>query len=372
MTQIDIVDLNKAYGDVQVLQDITVSVGDGEFVVLVGPSGCGKSTLLRIIAGLETISGGVVAYDGHVVNGLPPQQRNVAMVFQNYALYPHMTVFDNMAFGLRRQGLDKAAITARVTAAAQTLGLTPFLKRRPRALSGGQRQRVAMGRAIVREPVAFLFDEPLSNLDAKLRVQMRSEIRRLQKQLRATAVYVTHDQIEAMTMGDRIVVMNHGRIEQIGAPLALYQQPANRFVAGFIGSPPMNFLPVTVDGGALVLEDGQRLRPAARGLPADWQGRRLIAGLRPEQLMAHPDRNGLPTLSLTGRVAQFDHLGQETEVFLSLGAGEITARLDEVLVPAEGQPLEVRLRERDLHLFDGETEQRLVWDTPARASLAAV
>ena len=242
MAEVTIREIRKSYGAVEVLHGIDVDIADGEFVVLVGPSGCGKSTLLRMIAGLEAITSGTIQLGSRVVNSLPPAERDIAMVFQNYALYPHKTVAANMAFSLRMRGMDKAEIKSRVDNAAGILGLEPYLARYPRALSGGQRQRVAMGRAIVRDPQVFLFDEPLSNLDAKLRVQMRSEIRALHQRLRTTMVYVTHDQVEAMTMADKIVVMQDGYIEQIGSPLELYDYPANKFVAGFIGSPSMNLI----------------------------------------------------------------------------------------------------------------------------------
>src|SRR5205809_2125581 len=263
MASVAIRDVHKAFGATRVIQGVNITIGDGEFVVLVGPSGCGKSTLLRMIAGLENITGGEIRIGDRVVNNVPPKERDIAMVFQNYALYPHMTVADNMGFSLKLRGAPKAEIDQRVNRAAAILGLKPLLLRYPRQLSGGQRQRVAMGRAIVRDPQVFLFDEPLSNLDAKLRVAMRSEIKELHQRLKTTSIYVTHDQIEAMTMGDQIVVMRDGRIEQTGSPLELYDQPANQFVAGFIGSPAMNFLPGVVrrsNGASFVeLKDGTQL-----------------------------------------------------------------------------------------------------------------
>src|ERR1700756_3720705 len=256
MASVEIRDVRKVFGAVEVLHGVSVEIKDGEFVILVGPSGCGKSTLLRMIAGLENISAGEIAIGDRVVNNVAPKERDIAMVFQNYALYPHMTVRDNMAFSLSLAKVPKAAIDQQVTRAAQILGLTPYLNRYPRQLSGGQRQRVAMGRAIVRDPQVFLFDEPLSNLDAKLRVQMRTEIKALHQRLKTTTIYVTHDQIEAMTMADKIVVMNGGNIEQIGKPLELYDNPVNLFVAGFIGSPAMNMLKGTITGGVMRTEDG--------------------------------------------------------------------------------------------------------------------
>src|SRR3954462_13275115 len=263
MASVGIRDVKKAFGATQVIHGVNISIADGEFVVLVGPSGCGKSTLLRMIAGLENITGGEIRIGERVVNNVPPKERDIAMVFQNYALYPHMTVAANMGFSLRLRGAPKEEIDTRVNRAAEILGLTPLLERFPRQLSGGQRQRVAMGRAIVRDPPGFLFDEPLSNLDAKLRVQMRTEIKALHQRLGTTTVYVTHDQIEAMTMADKIVVMHDGIVEQMGAPLELYDRPANLFVAGFIGSPAMNVLEGRIEGNGFAL--GNILLPVGRG-----------------------------------------------------------------------------------------------------------
>ncbi|MBB2836771.1 UNVERIFIED_ORG: multiple sugar transport system ATP-binding protein [Rhizobium etli] len=274
MASVSLHDVSKAYGAVDVIHGISLHIEDGEFVALVGPSGCGKSTLLRMIAGLEEITDGEIAIGGNVVNGMTPRERNIAMVFQSYALYPHMTVAENMGFNLKLAGVQKPEIEARVAEAARMLDLAQLLDRKPAQLSGGQRQRVAMGRAIVRNPAVFLFDEPLSNLDAKLRVQMRSEIKTLHQKVKTTSIYVTHDQIEAMTLADRIVVLNQGRVEQSGTPLELYKKPANLFVAAFIGSPAMNMLDGTVDGEngapAARLEDGTRsaLRPTAGSDPA--------------------------------------------------------------------------------------------------------
>ncbi|MFL5195687.1 MAG: ABC transporter ATP-binding protein, partial [Microvirga sp.] len=250
MASVSLRQVTKSFGALEVLQPLSLDIPHGEFVVLVGPSGCGKSTLLRMIAGLEDVSGGTIAIDGRIVNEIEPKDRDIAMVFQDYALYPHMTVYENMAFGLIYRGTPKADIRARVEAAAETLDIAAYLKRRPRQLSGGQRQRVAVGRAIVRHPQVFLFDEPLSNLDAKLRVQMRVELKKLHTRLGTTAIYVTHDQVEAMTLGDRVVVMKDGWVQQVGEPLELYNEPANKFVAGFIGSPAMNFATVTLTNGA--------------------------------------------------------------------------------------------------------------------------
>src|SRR5579883_1605135 len=319
MAAVEIRDVKKSFGPVDVIHGIDIDIGDEEFVVLVGPSGCGKSTLLRMIAGLEHISGGEIAIGGRVVNDLPPKERDIAMVFQNYALYPHMTVRDNMAFSLKLRKADKPTIEARVRQAAEILGLNPFLDRYPRQLSGGQRQRVAMGRAIVRDPQVFLFDEPLSNLDAKLRVQMRTEIKALHQRLRTTSVYVTHDQVEAMTMADRIVVMHDGRVEQIGTPLELYDNPANQFVAGFIGSPAMNFL-----NGRLAREGRERWVAAGDGtrLPAPAIGRagqKVVYGLRPEHIeIAVDGAAGVPAV-----VEVVEPTGADTYVYASLAGTQV-------------------------------------------------
>src|SRR6188474_895821 len=290
MASVGIRDVRKAFGATQVIHGVDISINDGEFVVLVGPSGCGKSTLLRMIAGLENITGGEIRIGERVVNNVPPKERDIAMVFQNYALYPHMTVAANMGFSLRLRGADKSEIDSRVHRAAEILGLMPLLERFPRQLSGGQRQRVAMGRAIVRDPQVFLFDEPLSNLDAKLRVAMRTEIKELHQRLKTTTVYVTHDQIEAMTMADKIVVMHDGHVEQIDAPLELYDRPANRFVAGFIGSPAMNFLRGTVRAnGKLEFEGPGGVRLPLSVAPQGSDGRSAIYGVRPEHFMLGDD-----------------------------------------------------------------------------------
>ncbi|WP_129142002.1 sn-glycerol-3-phosphate import ATP-binding protein UgpC [Modicisalibacter coralii] len=339
------------------LHGIDLAVEDGELVVIVGPSGCGKSTLLRTLAGLESITAGELAINARRVNDLEPAERDIAMVFQNYALYPHMSVYDNMAYGLKNRGVAKADIRRRVNATAELLDLGALLDRRPRQLSGGQRQRVAMGRAIVREPQVFLFDEPLSNLDAKLRVQMRLEIRRLQKRLGVTAVYVTHDQTEAMTLADRLVVMNAGRVEQCGTPMALYDRPATRFVAGFIGSPAMNFLPVTVRGERLELPDGGEL-DLATGLD---DGAELTLGVRPEHLTTLPDGAAMPAsaVALDTRVELIEPLGADTLAYTRLaGLDEpVVARLDGEHAVAEGQTLRLVLTGERLHLFDAEGQR---------------
>ncbi|MXN67445.1 sn-glycerol-3-phosphate ABC transporter ATP-binding protein UgpC [Stappia sp. GBMRC 2046] len=353
MAEVTIRDVRKSYGAVEVLHGVGVDIEDGEFVVLVGPSGCGKSTLLRMIAGLEAISSGTIAIGERVVNNLPPSQRDIAMVFQNYALYPHKTVASNMAFALRMRGMEKSEIKARVGRAAEILGLTPYLDRYPRALSGGQRQRVAMGRAIVRDPQVFLFDEPLSNLDAKLRVQMRTEIRELHQRLKTTTVYVTHDQIEAMTMADKIVVMQNGHIEQIGSPLELYDRPANTFVASFIGSPSMNML----DGVLRRNGDGWTADVNGTSLPITAgegveEGRQVTVGIRPEKL-------SLADSGLEGKVSVVEPTGAETHVVVETGGGEIVAVFRERHQLRPGQPLHFMAAPDAIHLFDRATSARI-------------
>ena len=345
----------KRYGDTQVVHGVDLDIADGEFVVLVGPSGCGKTTLMRMIAGLEDISGGDLTIGGTRANGLPPQQRNVSMVFQSYALYPHLSVYENIAFGPRIRKEREGAFKPRIEAAAKMLNLSGYLGRLPRALSGGQRQRVAMGRAIVREPSLFLFDEPLSNLDAKLRVQMRTEIKALHQRLRNTVVYVTHDQIEAMTMADRIVVMNAGRIEQIGRPLDLYDKPANLFVASFLGSPAMNFAAGTVvsdaRGAALVLEDGTRLALPAVLAARVQTGARVTLGIRPEHIAATGD--------VPFQVDVIEPTGAETHLYGKIGASNWCVTTHTRMQVEPGQRMMLGLPEAHLHLFDTESGQRL-------------
>jgi multiple sugar transport system ATP-binding protein len=326
MAQLQLTNLSKTYGDTQVLKGVDLSVDHGELVVLVGPSGCGKSTLLRMLCGLEDISAGELRIDGELVNDLPPAKRGIAMVFQSYALYPHMSVYKNMAFGLKLHGADRAECARRIDAAAKALHIDHLLKRLPRELSGGQRQRVAIGRAIVRNPRLFLFDEPLSNLDAALRVKTRIELARLHKELGATMVYVTHDQTEAMTLGDRIVVMHEGRVQQAGSPLELYQQPANRFVATFIGSPTMNLLPARVtafrdDGVELVLASGQ---PVFATVRADGmkEGQEVEIGIRAEHFTAVPDASVVEGTLLHGTVTLVEQLGESHLVYLRTTAGQ--------------------------------------------------
>jgi multiple sugar transport system ATP-binding protein len=350
MAGVTIRDLKKFYGGVQVVHGLALDIADGEFVVLVGPSGCGKSTLLRMIAGLEEISSGDIHIGERRVNNLPPSERDIAMVFQNYALYPHKTVGANMGFALKMRGMDKAVIAEKVKRAAEILGLTPYLDRYPRALSGGQRQRVAMGRAIVRDPQVFLFDEPLSNLDAKLRVQMRTEIRELHLRLKTTTVYVTHDQIEAMTMADKIVVMQGGRIEQVGAPLELYDRPVNTFVAGFIGSPAMNMLPGEVKRGAVVLEDGTAL-PLPPGL-AVAEGREVTYGVRPEHL-------AVGDAGISGTVAVVEPTGSETHVVLRAGGRDVVAMFRDRVPFRPGDALTFAPDAGKVHLFDKAHGMRL-------------
>src|SRR5271165_4770453 len=354
MANVSIRDVRKRFGSTEVLHGVSVEIDDGAFVILVGPSGCGKSTLLRMIAGLENISDGEIAIGGRVVNDVAPKERDIAMVFQNYALYPHMTVRDNMAFALSLAKVPKGMIEQQVARAAQILGLTPYLNRYPRQLSGGQRQRVAMGRAIVRDPQVFLFDEPLSNLDAKLRVQMRAEIKELHQRLKTTTVYVTHDQIEAMTMADRIVVLRDGVVEQIGTPLELYDRPANLFVAGFIGSPSMNFLKGTIrfNGSPAFVIDGGVSLPLASA-PAGSDGRPAIYGIRPEHLVLSG------TDGMLAEVSVLEPTGQETQVFAKVGTHKIVAVFRQRLSAKPGETLPMMPEVRLAHLFDEKTGARI-------------
>jgi multiple sugar transport system ATP-binding protein len=355
MASVEIRGVRKVFGPVPVIHGIDIDIADEEFVVLVGPSGCGKSTLLRMIAGLEQITGGEISIGGRVVNQLPPKERDIAMVFQNYALYPHMTVRDNMAFSLKLRKADQATIDARVQQAADILGLGPFLARYPRQLSGGQRQRVAMGRAIVRDPQVFLFDEPLSNLDAKLRVQMRTEIKALHQRLRTTSVYVTHDQVEAMTMADRIVVMHDGRVEQIGTPLELYDNPVNLFVAGFIGSPAMNFIngSLTRAQGKAWVETPQGVRLPAPSNAAGGDGQKVVYGFRPEHLALAGD-GGVPAV-----VQVVEPTGADTFVYAELAGVQICAVFTERHDFRAGQTIRLQPRLEVVHLFDAESGRKL-------------
>jgi multiple sugar transport system ATP-binding protein len=352
MASVAVHDIRKAFGATQVIHGVDIRIGDGEFVVLVGPSGCGKSTLLRMIAGLENITSGEIRIGERVVNNLPPKERDVAMVFQNYALYPHMTVAANMGFSLRLRGAPKVEIETRVQRAADILGLGPYLQRFPRQLSGGQRQRVAMGRAIVRDPQVFLFDEPLSNLDAKLRVQMRTEIKELHQRLKTTTIYVTHDQIEAMTMADKIVVMHDGLVEQIGAPLELYDRPDNLFVAGFIGSPAMNFIKGAIRvNGTATLESGDLRLPVGE-LPASTNGRPAVYGIRPEHMLLADD-------GVEARVQVVEPTGSEIQVVAKLGEQDVIAVFRERHQFKPGDKIRLKPDPRLVHLFDEASGQRL-------------
>ncbi|MCF3641265.1 sn-glycerol-3-phosphate ABC transporter ATP-binding protein UgpC [Rhizobium sp. TRM95111] len=359
MTAIALRQIRKTYGSLQVIHDLDIDIASGEFLVLVGPSGCGKSTLLRMIAGLEEISGGVLDIGGRVVNALPPSDRDIAMVFQDYALYPHMSVRENMAFGLKMRGTDGATIERRVTKAAEILKIQSFLERRPAQLSGGQRQRVAMGRAIVREPSAFLFDEPLSNLDAALRVEMRLEIAKLHNRMKATTVYVTHDQVEAMTLADRIVVLNAGRIEQIGPPLELYHHPASLFVARFIGSPTMNTMEVVLAGGdagrVTLSRNGRALPGAGCTLSTPATGAATL-GVRPEDLEGCAPEEAW----FSGQLAVVERLGSQTFGYVEIGESRmLTVEFPQDAGIRVGDEIHVRGRAETLHLFDDATGLRL-------------
>jgi multiple sugar transport system ATP-binding protein len=349
-------DVRKAFGAMQVIHGVDITIDDGQFVVLVGPSGCGKSTLLRMIAGLENITAGEIRIGERVVNNVPPKERDVAMVFQNYALYPHMTVADNMSFSMRLRGAPAAEVEARVKRAAAILGLDGLLGRYPRQLSGGQRQRVAMGRAIVRDPQVFLFDEPLSNLDAKLRVQMRTEIKELHQRLKTTTVYVTHDQIEAMTMADKIVVMHDGLVEQIGAPLDLYDKPDNLFVAGFIGSPAMNFLRGAVRANGAAQFEGPAGLCVPLAAPSAWDGRTVICGVRPEHLALVPSgtQDGVEAA-----IQVVEPTGSEIQVVAQLGDDEVIALFRERHQFKPGDKIRLRPEPGLVHVFDAETGKRL-------------
>jgi multiple sugar transport system ATP-binding protein len=353
MASVDVIDVRKAYGNQEVIHGVSIGISDGEFVILVGPSGCGKSTLLRMIAGLEPITTGDIRIGEKVVNDLPPKDRDIAMVFQSYALYPHKTVAENMGFALKMRRAPKSEIEARVKRAAEILDLVPYLGRYPRQLSGGQRQRVAMGRAIVRDPAVFLFDEPLSNLDAKLRVAMRAEIKELHQRLKTTTVYVTHDQVEAMTMADRIVVMHDGIVEQSGSPLELYDRPANIFVAGFIGSPAMNLLKgrIKMNGKASFLTDDGVDLPLIDA-PRDSDGRPAIYGIRPEHF-------SLGGQSMKAEVSVIEPTGSETQVFAKVGGQKIVGVFRERISARPGEDLPMAPDPKSVHLFDKETGLRL-------------
>ena len=350
MTGVSIRNVKKNYGDVKVIHDLSVDILEGEFLVFVGPSGCGKSTLLRMIAGLESFESGEIHINGKLVNNLHPSQRDIAMVFQEYALYPHMSVRKNMGFGLKMRGHSAEEIEKRIQGAASILQINPLLERKPRELSGGQRQRVAMGRAIVRNPQVFLFDEPLSNLDAKLRVDMRSEIKALHQRLKTTSVYVTHDQVEAMTMADRIVVLNKGHIEQVGTPRALYHMPVSRFVAGFLGSPPMNFLPVKLEHGRIDLLNGK-----TTGSSGDWSGQAEL-GIRPEKITVTSEPSGG---LIEGAVSLIEPLGADTLLTVERPDMKVIVRVVGDSPLALGAQVGLRWHEDDQHLFDSSTGQSM-------------
>jgi multiple sugar transport system ATP-binding protein len=357
MATVNLNDVRKDFGDLTVIERLSLDIQDQEFMVLVGPSGCGKSTALRMIAGLEEITDGEISIGDRVVNELPPKERDIAMVFQSYALYPHMTVRENLEFGLRLRKMAQAEIDERVNKAADILGITDLLDRKPKQMSGGQRQRVAVGRAIVRNPSVFLFDEPLSNLDAKLRVQMRAEISKLQKRLKTTTVYVTHDQVEAMTMGDRIAILKDGDLHQVGTPLEVYEKPANTFVASFIGTPPMNLLDCAVSRSRLVGEGFSLPVPARYGELAE--GRKLVVGIRPESLSAAGEASE-PTSPIAVEVEVVEPLGHENIVHARVGDEFVTATLDPQSSPAVGEAVELAVLVDSIHLFDAETSNSLV------------
>ena len=375
MAQVTLNKVVKKFAELEVVHGIDLDIADQEFVVLVGPSGCGKSTTLRMIAGFEETSGGDIVIGGQIVNDLPPKDRDIAMVFQNYALYPHMTVFENMSFGLRLKKFPKAEIKQRVERAARILDITELLDRRPRQLSGGQRQRVAMGRAIVRNPKVFLFDEPLSNLDAKLRVQMRTEIKKVHQQVRTTTVYVTHDQVEAMTLADRVVVMNGGRIEQIGSPHELYHNPKTRFVAGFIGSPAMNFIPCRLAeaSGALTVRVGGGLSlpvPAERAAAYRTHTERaMILGMRPEHITE--TRAYGAGAQFTVPVDVVEPMGMETMIYFNIEGVEVCARVSPEAAMAPGERMPLMADMRHMHLIDPESDRVIEAPAVARANGAA-
>jgi sn-glycerol 3-phosphate transport system ATP-binding protein len=356
MADVSIRNVTKSFGKSEVIHGISCDIRDGEFIVILGPSGCGKSTLLRLVAGLEEITTGEISIAGRVVNRLEPADRDIAMVFQNYALYPHMTVYKNMAYGLKMRRMPKDEIDQRVRNAAKILELSALLDRKPRQLSGGQRQRVAMGRCIVREPKVFLFDEPLSNLDAKLRVQMRLEIRKLHEDLKITSIYVTHDQVEAMTLGDRLVVMDNGYAAQVGSPLEIYERPATMFVAGFIGSPAMNFIEAEMseNGKAVVLPGAVRIPLEGAGIPA-WAGKKAVLGVRPEHLELNGNLQG--GIHLT--VDHVELLGADTLVHGRSGSIALTVRLPDVHRIDKQATIALAAAPAKLHLFDPETKKRL-------------
>ena len=363
MAAVSLKNICKIYdGGVKAVDNVNIEIEDKEFVVLVGPSGCGKSTTLRMVAGLEDISSGTLTIDGKVMNDVPPKDRDIAMVFQNYALYPHMTVYDNMAFGLKIRKFPKEEIDQRVREAAKLLDIEALLDRKPKALSGGQRQRVAVGRAIVRNPKVFLFDEPLSNLDAKLRVQMRAEISNLHNRLQATMIYVTHDQVEALTMADKIVVMKLGVIQQIGGPMELYNEPDNKFVAGFIGSPPMNFIVVDVvkdNVKTYLVSPSFRLETteAQAKLLSPYVGKKVTFGIRPEDdEYSHQSQDGK---TINGNVSVVEPLGSETQVYVATDNANIVGKIDPSVIPTVGEKVALIVNMDKARFFDVDTELRI-------------
>ncbi|RPI75976.1 MAG: sn-glycerol-3-phosphate ABC transporter ATP-binding protein UgpC [Desulfobacteraceae bacterium] len=363
MANVELKNISKIYpGNVKAVNQVTITIRDKEFVILVGPSGCGKTTLLRMIAGLEEITSGELSIDGHLMNDIPPKNRDIAMVFQNYALYPHMTVYQNMSFGLKIRKHSKEEIRNRVMEAAQILNIESLLERRPLALSGGQRQRVAVGRAIVRKPKVFLFDEPLSNLDAKLRVQMRAEISALHTRLQATMIYVTHDQVEAMTMGDRIVILKDGNVQQIGAPLELYNDPKNKFVAGFIGSPPINMIPMEIKSQAgkllAVAEEFQIEIPHEKSTSLQSHiGRKVLVGIRPEDLEYQPDSAG--SFPIKAEVRVIEPLGAEIHLHVGIGSHALIARVAPKWEFKIGRIVRLRPDPNKMKFFDRQSEERI-------------
>jgi len=376
MAEVVLKEVTKRFGNLVAVHKVNLEIRDGELIVLVGPSGCGKTTILRMIAGLEEVTSGEIWIGGRLVNDIPPKDRDIAMVFQNYALYPHMSVYDNIAFGLRLRRVPRPEIDRRVRQAAEMLGITDKLRSKPKELSGGQRQRVAVGRAIVREPKVFLFDEPLSNLDAKLRVHMRAELQELHQKLKTTTIYVTHDQVEAMTLGQRVAVLRRGVLQQVDTPQRLYDQPANVFVAGFIGSPAMNFLQARLveDHGGLFAE-GQGFKieipPEKASRLGDQLGREVILGIRPEHLEAESVvGDGRPERRLTIRVKVVEPLGSELIVHGDLAGTEVVAKLDPFLKVSPGQELRLVAESENLHLFDRESERSLLYQEPIEERVA--
>ena len=365
MATVDLRNVTKVFaGNVLAVKDFTLSVVDEEFIVLVGPSGCGKSTTLRMVAGLEEMTSGEIRIGDRVVNDVPPKDRDIAMVFQNYALYPHKTVYENMAFGLRLRKFPKNEIDERVTEAARVLGIYELLGRKPKALSGGQRQRVALGRAIVRKPACFLLDEPLSNLDAKLRVEMRAELNRLHNRLQTTMIYVTHDQVEAMTLGDRIVVMKDGLIQQVGDPLTIYDRPKNRFVAGFIGTPPMNFMQGRIEGvnGKAMFREGSVDIPVPQRLAGKlvrFNGKSVVMGIRPEDIHDRPHQDIQDTYQVTMKVDVVELLGDDMLLYLRTANNVVVGKMDSHPGITDGQSLQVTLDMSKVHFFDPETGENV-------------